>query len=132
MRIASRVFLGLSAFLVAAGLVYLLTAYEWAGAVQILSASAAFGYLGLITTLASRRAERAAPGGAPSGEEAAVELEHVGPTIWPVGFSVAAVFLALGAAVLRVLLIPGALLFLASVVGWIMDIRHQHASAGRH
>jgi hypothetical protein len=101
--------------------------------VEILSASAAFGYLGLITTLASRRADRAASGEAPPVEHAVVEMEHVGPTIWPVGFSVAAVFLALGAAVLRVLLIPGAALFLASVVGWIVDIRHQHAAAAaRH
>src|SRR5947208_6256466 len=109
MRIASRVVAGLSLFLLVDGLVYLFTAHEYAGGTELLSASVAFGFLAMVTRNIARRAKRAAPSEHPPVEEAPLEPEHVGSTIWPFAFSLAAVALGLGAALARWLLVPGAI-----------------------
>jgi len=53
--------------------------------------------------------------------------ENIAPTIWPFGFSLAAVALLLGLVLVRWLLIAGALMFIASAAGWFTDVRRQHA-----
>jgi hypothetical protein len=129
MRTVMRVVGGLSAFLLVDGLVYLFTGKEYAGGVEILAAAVAFGYLTVIIRSAARRAERAAPSDKPAVEEAPLELDHVGPTIWPFAFSLAAVALGLGAVAARWLLIPGGIAFVACAAGWFVDIKRQHAHA---
>jgi len=74
----------------------------------------------------ARRAELSEEEGAAHTEEAAPELDHVGPSIWPFGYSVAAVVLASGLVVARWLVAVGAVLFLTATVGWFVDIRRQH------
>ncbi len=58
-------------------------------------------------------------------------MEHVGPTIWPFAFSLAAIGFVLGIVVARWLLIAGAALFVASAAGWFVDVRRQHQHGHR-
>jgi len=120
MRVASQVVFRLAAFLAASGLVYAVTAREPAGGSMILVAAAMFTYVGLVFRAAVREAGADA-------SEAPAETEHVGPTIWPFVFSVAAVGLVLGIVVARWLLVLGSTVFVASAVGWFVDVRRQHA-----
>jgi hypothetical protein len=119
MRVVSTVVLRLAAFLAVAGLVYAVTAREPAGSSLVLVGAAAFTYVGLIL--------RAAAGGAVEQADEPSEPEHVGPTIWPFAFSIAAIGLVLGIVVARWLLILGSAVFVASAIGWAMDVRRQHA-----
>jgi Cytochrome c oxidase subunit IV len=129
-KTASRVAFGLALFLVVTGVVYALTSYEKQGTVQLLVLAVAFGYIAVVTRAAARRAEALPAGETPSVLEEQAEKhteEQVAPTIWPVGFSVAAIALVLGVIVNHLLLIVGGVLFLAAAVGWLQDIRRQHA-----
>ena len=119
MKVVSTVVLRLAVFLAAAGLVYAVTAREPAGSSLILVGAAAFAYVGLILRAAAREA------GGQADEPA--EPEHVGPTIWPFVFSIAAIGLVLGVVVARWLLILGSAVFVASAIGWAVDVRRQHA-----
>jgi hypothetical protein len=75
---------------------------------------------------AARRADRAAAEHAAAGPQAA-SLLHVPPTIWPFGFSVAALALVIGAVVATKVLVPlGLALFASSAVGWFADVRRAH------
>jgi hypothetical protein len=125
-KVTSVVVFRLAAFLGAAGLVYLFTAYEWSGGLLILLAAVAFTYLGVILRAASKEAGPTAPGGEPEAE-AGEDTIHVGPTIWPFVFSLAAAVLVLGIVVQRWLLIAGSVVFVASAIGWFVDVRRQHA-----
>jgi len=125
MKTVSRALLLIALFLVVDGTIYLATAREWTGGLLILATSIAFTYLGYILRGASRRASRELAQD-PSAQVGGVELEHVGPTIWPVGFAIAAVVLAAGLVTVHWLLVPGGILFVASALGWFMDVRHQH------
>jgi hypothetical protein len=120
MKVVSTVVLRLAAFLAAAGLVYAVTAREPAGSSLILVGAAAFAYVGMILRTAAREA-----GG--QADESPAEPEHVGPTIWPFAFSIAAIGLVLGVVVARWLLILGSGVFVASAIGWAVDVRRQHA-----
>ena len=55
---------------------------------------------------------------------------HVGPTIWPFGFAIAAVIIALGLIVTPWLLILGAIAFALSAAGWLRDVARSRAHAG--
>jgi len=128
MRMVSRVALFLSVFLLGAAGVYWFTAHEPMGGSLLLIASISFGYISLVTRGAARRAEQVAGGqqlAALAQADEEVEL-HVVPTIWPFGFSVAAVALVLGLVVAHWLLILGGVLFVAAAVGWFNDVRRQH------
>jgi hypothetical protein len=124
MKVVSTVVLRLAAFLAAAGVVYAVTAREPAGSSMILVGAVAFGYVGLIL----RAAVRGAGGEA---DESRAEPEHVGPTIWPFVFSIAAIALVLGVVVARWLLVVGSAVFVASAIGWAVDVRRQHAHGHR-
>jgi hypothetical protein len=129
---ASRVAFGLAVFLAVTGLVYAFTSYERQGTVQLLVAAVAFGYVGVVTRAAARRAEVLPPGQTPSVLEEQVEEhseEEIASTIWPVGFAVAAIALVVGVVVNHLLLIVGGAVFVAAAVGWFQDIRRQHAHA---
>jgi hypothetical protein len=122
MSAISRIFLSLAAFLVIAGTVYGLTSHEPAGTTLLLVAALTFCFLGLVSRLVARHATE------PEPEE---EEIHVGPTIWPFGFAVAAVILALGLIVSPWILVVGAVVFALSAAGWLRDVARGRAHAGR-
>lgn len=127
MKVTAKVAFRLAAYLGIAGLTYLLTAYEWAGGLLVLLAAVAFAYVGVVLRGAAREAGPSAPAG---GEDIiAADEAHVGPTIWPFVFSLAAALLVLGIVVQRWLLVAGAAVFVASALGWFADVRRQHAHA---
>ncbi|HEY3211440.1 MAG TPA: cytochrome c oxidase subunit 4 [Actinomycetota bacterium] len=127
LRVAALVVFRLAAFLAAAGLVYVVTAREPAGGSLLLVAAVAFIYVGLILRAAVRDANRPALEPTGGGERRGEEEAHVGPTIWPFAFSLASIGFVLGIVVARWLLFAGAVVFLASTVGWFIDVRRQHA-----
>jgi putative Mn2+ efflux pump MntP len=122
MSIASRVFLSLAVFLAVAGVVYGFTAHEQAGATELLIGAATFCFLGLVARTEARRADES--------EETEDAEVHVAPTIWPFGFAIAAVILALGLVVTRWILILGGLMFALSAAGWLRDVSRSHAHVG--
>ena len=131
MRLATRILFGLSGFLLLAAAVYWTMSYtgtaqnrDPAGPALLAVAAVGFGYTGLVLWAAARRADReaAAEHAAPGPEHAAVA--HVPPTIWPFGFSVAALALVVGAVVATKVLVPlGLALFAAAAAGWFADVR---------
>jgi Cytochrome c oxidase subunit IV len=131
MRLATRILLGLSGFLLLAAAVYWTMSYtgtaqnrDPAGPALLAVAAVGFGYTGLVLWAAARRADReaAAEQAGPGAGQAAVA--HVPPTIWPFGFSVAALALVVGAVVATRVLVPlGLALFAAAAAGWFADVR---------
>ncbi len=129
MRVVMWISLGLGLFLAVAGTVYATTAYEWRGAVLLLVCAVAFLYVGIVLRGAFRRASAPGTQGA-EAEEGPIEPEHVGPTIWPFVFSIAALLLVVGVVGIRWVLIPGAILFLGAGAGWFRDIERQKRHHG--
>jgi hypothetical protein len=131
MRLATRILFALSGFLLLAAAVYWTMSYtgtaqnrDPAGPALLAVAAIGFGYTGLVLWAAARRADReaAAEHAAPGGEQATVA--HVPPTIWPFGFSIAALALVVGAVVASKVLVPlGLALFAAAAAGWFADVR---------
>ena len=131
MRLATRILFALSGFLLLAAAVYWTMSYtgtaqnrDPAGPALLAVAAVGFGYTGLVLWGAARRADReaAAEGAAPGPEQATVA--HVPPTIWPFGFSIAALALMVGAVVATKVLVPlGLALFAAAAAGWFADVR---------
>lgn len=119
--------LGLAVFLAVAGTVYATTAYEWRGAVLLLVCAVAFLYIALVLRGAVRRASVPVTHERMAKEEELVESEHIGATIWPFVFSLAALLLVVGVVGARWVLIPGGILFLGAAAGWFGDIKRQHA-----
>ena len=131
MRLATRILFGLSGFLLLAAAVYWTMSYtgtaqnrDPAGPALLAVAAVGFGYTGLVLWAATRRADREAAGEhAAAGAERAT-VAHVPPTIWPFGFSIAALALVVGAVVASKVLVPlGLALFAAAVAGWFADVR---------
>ena len=131
MRLATRILFGLCGFLLLAAAVYWTMSYtgtaqnrDPAGPALLAVAAVGFGYTGLVLWAAARRADReAAAEHAPPGAEQATVV-HVPPTIWPFGFSVAALALVVGAVVATKVLVPlGLALFAAAAAGWFADVR---------
>jgi uncharacterized membrane protein len=126
MRPMVRVLTWLALFLIVDAGVYLVTAREYTGGPLIAATALAFAYLAVVVRGVVRRAAREQDED-PSVEIGGVVLDHVGPTVWPAGFAVAAIMLALGAAVARWVLVPGGVMFVAAALGWVSDVRHQHS-----
>jgi hypothetical protein len=130
-RLLTRILFGLAGFLLLAAGVYWVMGYSGAalhrdpaGPALMGIAGVAFAYTGLVLWTAARRADReaAAEGAAPGPEQATVA--HVPPTIWPFGFSIAALALMVGAVVATKVLVPlGLALFAAAAAGWFADVR---------
>ena len=123
MSTISRICLSLAGFLAIGGAVYGLTSREPGGATLLLAAAGTFCFVGLVSRMEARRAVGPEP-----GEE--IEEVHAAPTIWPFGFAVAAVIIALGLVVSAWLLIVGAIAFALSAAGWIRDVARSRAHAG--
>jgi ABC-type antimicrobial peptide transport system permease subunit len=121
MSAISRIFLSLAGFLAIAGAVYGITSHEAAGTTLFLAGAATFCFVGMV----ARRV-----GGRPPSPEAGEEAEiHVAPTIWPFGFAVAAVIIALGLVISAWLLIAGAIAFSLSAAGWLRDVGRSRTHA---
>ena len=125
MKVGMRIALGLAVFLGVAGLVYMLTSYEWRGSVLLLVCAVAAGYIGFVLRGAWRRASTPVTTETMAPEEVAVESEHIGPTIWPFVISIAALLLVVGGVGVRWLLIPGVILLAGAGAGWFLDIKRQ-------
>ena len=125
MSVGMRIALGLGLFLAVTGIVFAVTAHEWRGTVLLLVCAVSFTYVGLVLRGAMRRASVPATRETMAQEEAAVESEHIGPTIWPFVFSIAALLLVVGVVGIRWVLIPSGILFLGAGVGWFLDIKRQ-------
>ena len=124
MKRVSRVLVAIAVFLTVDAAVYLLTARELTGGPLIAMTAVSLAFLGLVLWVVAHRATREVE--EHPGEVGAVTLDHVGPTIWPVGFALSAALLAIGLVTVVWLVILGAGVFLASMVGWFIDIRNQH------
>jgi len=143
-RLYARIALLLGGFLLAAGLVYGLTGYEWRGFVLLLIAGSGFAYVGLYALRAVRAADRTAGGVAevepaaragagrggaeprgPETDAAAGDLPHmeeVRPTIWPLVFSLAGAGIVAGVLASRWVLIVGGALAAAAAGGWFFEV----------
>lgn len=123
MSMLSRICLALAGFLAVAGGVYGFTSHEPAGTTLLLVAALTFCFLGIITRMVAKASE---------GSEGAIEEEEVqvGPTIWPFGFAIAGVILAIGFIVSPWILVLGAVTFAVSAAGWLRDVTRSHTPAG--
>ena len=144
MRLYARVVLLLGAFLLAAGLIYGVTGYEWRGFVMLLVGGVGFAYVGLYARRAVRAADRAehlgaAEPGVPQVAEARTsepheptatpQMEEVRPTIWPLVFSLAGASIVAGILASHWILIVGGVLAVAAAAGWFFEVlaqRQQH------
>jgi len=122
MSTLSRICLALAGFLAVAGGVYGVTSHEPAGTVLLLVAAATFCFLGIVTRLVARGSE--------GTEQAGEDEVYVAPTIWPFGFAIAGVILAIGFIVSPWILALGAVAFAVSAAGWVRDVTRSHTPAG--
>jgi hypothetical protein len=102
---------------------------EYIGTTMIAMTGVGFGFIGLYTYAAVRKARRQEQ--VPLAGEA-----HVRSTIWPAVFAVSAVGFTLGVLITPWLLLVGGVLFVAAAAGWTAETRRQwsgeHAVAGEH
>ncbi len=125
MNLIAKLFSALGGFLIVAGVVYGVVARDYEGltlALTVAGGALLVGWYGLSVLRRSRSALIAAAAGADPG---AAGEPHVGPTIWPLVFAVATIGLVVGAVANRLALLPGALLFVAASIGWVLDIHRQ-------
>jgi hypothetical protein len=122
MSTLSRICLGLAVFLAIAGGVYGFTSHEPAGTTEFLAAAVTFCFLGIIL-----RVVASAEGADHAEEEAEIE---VAPTIWPFGFAISGVILAVGVIVSTWIVILGGLAAALSAAGWLRDVSRSRAGEG--
>jgi hypothetical protein len=123
MRVAMRIVLALAIFILVAGVVYLVSSSEWRGGAMLIVLAIALTYLALVFRGALRRAS--VPATPQTMEEEELPEAHIGPTIWPFVFSLAAVLLVVGLVGLHWIVIPGVILLVGAAAGWFLDIKHQ-------
>ena len=125
MKLFSRIFTGLGAFLIVMGIVYALVTKEYEGGTEMLTVAGGGLLIGVYLTRAVQRARAAvaaqAAGAAPAGDDE----PHVPPTIWPLVFAVSTIGIVLGAVGPRWVLAAGAVVLVVSLVGWSLDVRRQ-------
>jgi Cytochrome c oxidase subunit IV len=124
MKVTMRIVLGLAIFVFVAGVVYYVSADEWRGSVMLIVLGIALVYLTLVFRGALRRASVPAPPETMEEEEEVAEA-HVGPTIWPFVFSLAALLLVVAVVGPHWMVIPGVILLVGAAAGWFFDIKHQ-------
>jgi hypothetical protein len=125
MPLLARALLMISGFQVIAGALYWVTGREYLGAVLILAAAGAAGYIGIYLRRVVRAADQTAAG-------SAVEVPHIGPTIWPLVLALAPAGVVAGLLAAQWLLVPALAVFALAAVGWLLDIRHQHGTHSPH
>jgi FtsH-binding integral membrane protein len=95
MRVGMRIALSFALFLAVTGTVYAVSSHERRGTVLLLVCATSFLYVGFVLRGALRRASVPDTKETMAPEELSVESEHIGPTIWPFVFSIAALLLSL-------------------------------------
>ncbi|HKE65844.1 MAG TPA: cytochrome c oxidase subunit 4 [Micromonosporaceae bacterium] len=125
MKLSFRLFVGLGVFLIVAAIVYGMHAREYEGLVLSLTVAAGALLIGGygVSLLRRTRAELART--ETDSPPVANDEPHVGPTIWPLVFAVAAVGLVIGAVANRWALLPGGVVLVVASVGWVLDVHHQ-------
>ena len=113
MKTVSSICLGLAIFLGVAGLIYLFTAHEYAGATELLIASVTFGFLVIVLRVAERRA---------SPDAAEEEELAIGPTIWPLGFALSGAVVVIGAIASTWIVVVGVAACAVCAAGWLRDV----------
>jgi hypothetical protein len=153
MKLSSRLFLALGAFLLVSLAIYAWHSHEYEGVLLSITVAVAALIFGGYGALVVRRT-RASLTTSPTDREAATDESpdtvdrpaieadmdldepHVGPTIWPLVFAMSAIGIVIGAVGNRWVLVPGGILFVAAAVGWVRDVHqqwhHHHAAAGLH
>jgi hypothetical protein len=125
MTLFSRIFMGLGAFLIVMGIVYGLIAGEYEGLTEMLTvgggALVVGGYLARVVQRARAAVAAQAAGAGPADDSE----PHVPPTIWPLIFALSMIGVVLGSVGPRWVLVVGAVVLVASLVGWSLDVRHQ-------
>jgi hypothetical protein len=116
MRSLARILLGLGVFLLIAGGVYSFTAHEPSGSVHLIITALTSFFLAFVLNMI----------GHADDEDTADDEVHVGPTIWPFGFAVSGVLLALGVIVTPWIFILGGAMFAVSAVGWFRAAARSH------
>jgi hypothetical protein len=125
MRLFSRIFTGLGAFLIVMGIVYALVAKEYEGGTEMLTVAGGGLLIGVYLARAVQRARATvaaqAAGAAPAGDDE----PHVPPTIWPLVFALSTIGIVLGSVGPRWVLAAGAAVLVVALVGWSLDVRRQ-------
>jgi len=123
MSLLARIFAGLGAFLIVADIAYALAGRESEGVTLIITVAVGALIVGGYLLRGVRRG-RTAPD---AGEEAE---PHIGPTLWPLVVAVSTIGLVVGAVVNRWALVAGAVLLVAALGGWVVDVRRQWRGEG--
>jgi hypothetical protein len=122
----SKLFASIGAFYLLIGIIYAVTAYEWAGVVLLLLGAAfAFtiaGFMAWNVRGVQYQAEDSewGPGDGPPTHEG-LYLPHT--SIWPVGIAIGAALVAAGVAIGWWVWLPGAALLAHSVIGFAAQSR---------
>lgn len=126
MKLFSRIFMGLGTFLIVMGIVYGLVSYEWEGTTEMLTVAGGALLVGGYLARAVQRASAARAAQEAGAEPGSEETEpHVAPTIWPLVFALSMIGVVLGSVGPHWLLAVGAVLLVASLAGWSLDVRRQ-------
>jgi hypothetical protein len=151
MKLFSRLFLALGAFLLLSLAIYAWHSREYEGMLLYITVAVGALIVGGYGTSVVRRS-RAVLTASPTDVEPAtdespgmaihravepdLELDepHVGPTIWPVVFAASVIGIVIGTVGNRWVLVPGGILFLVAAVGWVRDVHRQwhHHALGLH
>ncbi len=117
--VQSRVFLGIGTIVTVMAVIYLATAYESAGSVMLVLAAALSFVCGGYLLFHLRQSDK--PKGDLEHGDHAQYLPHA--SIWPFWIGVAAFLLTNGLILGTWFLVPGALLMLAGMVGFVAQSR---------
>jgi cytochrome c oxidase subunit IV len=121
-----RVFLAVGAFVLVLGAIYWGTAYEESGTVMLIVAGLLSLWIGAYLWLRSRTpAEPVAPEAAtaPRPEEVAPYLPHA--SVWPFTIGLGAATIANGLVLGTWLIVPGALVMVVGIAGFIRQTRRR-------
>lgn len=124
-KVEARIFLAVATVIGLATVVYWFWSYEDAGSVMLLLATIAALMIGGYLTLQARRfPDPAEPSveGAPA-DISGMYLPHA--SIWPFGIGVGAMLLANGLALGRWATVPGLLIVVAALAGFVRQSRHR-------
>jgi len=126
MKLFSRIFMGLGAFLIVMGIVYGLVTKEYEGNVEMLTVAGGALLIGGYLVRAVQRARATVAAQAAGAEPGAADTEpHVPPTIWPLVFALSMIGIVIGSVGPRWALAAGGVVLVASLVGWSLDVRRQ-------
>jgi hypothetical protein len=126
MKLFSRIFTGLGAFLIVMGIVYALVTREYEGGTEMLTVAGGGLLIGVYLARAVQRARVAVAAQAAGAAPGAADTEpHVPPTIWPLVFALSTIGIVLGSVGPRWVLAAGAVVLVVSLVGWSLDVRRQ-------